>query len=438
LGTGTVTLVLSLLGVGAVLFVAWLLGFVISTAVLPRGERFRLERLGWSFAMGCALFAASVPPALALHVAPTLVLVAIAAVLLSFLRRFRLLPDFDPGEPPRKLPAVLLAVLALGVAVYALRALTEPMWANDYIAIWGLKGKTIYGARAYPERFYTSTQLEYSHPEYPLGLPLLYAAVAFAIGHWDDHAMALLFPLFQVGSLVVLFGWLRRRGVSTPVAGLVAALVAWFEPLYSAFLTGMAEVPLAFGLLLFGTALADAIEKTDAGAGRRLVLASLIIAATKNEGLFYAIVGSILALVFGKRRRGKIAFAALAPALLVRALHWPWRNRLPLADFEAGLFSTNRVWDSMAEAGRLLGPSTWLGLALVAVLIVAGRSVPAGNRLLLLAAAGLAAYLVIPAFAVRGPAWLIDTTLLRTAAGLAPLLAAAVAVRYARDETPAA
>src|SRR5206468_1087587 len=181
------------------------------------------------------------------------------------------------GAPPRKLPPVLAAAAAVGVAVYALRALTEPMWANDYIAIWGLKGKTIYGARGYSDWL---TSLEYAHPEYPLGLPLLYAAVSFAVGHWDDHAMALLFPLFQAATLVVLFGWLRRRGVSPQLAGLAAVLVAWFEPLYSGFLTGMAEVPLAFGVLLFGTALADALDDTDAGAIRRLIAAALMIAGT--------------------------------------------------------------------------------------------------------------------------------------------------------------
>jgi len=430
-----VTFVLSVLQVGAVLFVAWLLGFAISTMMLPRGERFRLERLGWSYAMGCALFAVSVPPALALHVAPMLVLVALGAVLLSLLRKFRLPADFAPGASPRKLPVVLAAAAALGVAVYALRALTEPMWANDFIAIWGLKGKTIYGARAYPDWL---RSLEYAHPEYPLGLPLLYAAVSFAVGRWDDHAMAILFPLFQAATLVVLFGWLRRRGVSSPIAGLSAVLVAWFEPLYSGFLTGMAEVPLAFGVLLFGTALADALDETDAGAQRRLIAAALIIAGTKNEGLFFAIVGAVIAVVSGKRARWKAAFAALGPALLVRVLHWPWRSRIPLADFEGGLFSTERVWDSIAAAGRLLGWSAWVGLALVAIVIAAGRSVASGNRLLLLAAAGIAAYLVIPAFAVRGPAWLVETTLLRTTAALAPLVAAAVAARYAGGETRAA
>jgi hypothetical protein len=160
-----------------------------------------------------------------------------------------------------------------------------------------------------------------------------------------------------------------------------------------------------------------------------------MIAGTKNEGLFFAIVGAVIVLVSAKGRRWKIAFAALAPALLVRALHWPWRSRLPLADFEGSLFSTERVWDSIAAAGRLLGWPAWLGLGLLVILIVAGRSVPAGNRLLLITAAGVAAYLVIPAFAVRGPAWLIDTTFLRTTAALAPLVTAAVAARYARKET---
>jgi hypothetical protein len=429
-----VTLVVSVLGVGAVLLGAWVIGLAISTALLPAGARFRLERSGWSYALGCALLAVSVPPALALHVAPTLVVVALAAGTLVLLRRVRLPAEISPARLPAKVPAMFLAAVALGVAVYAFRALTEPMWANDFIAIWGLKGKTIYGARAYPDWL---TALGYAHPEYPLGLPLLYAGVSFVVGRWDDHAMALLFPLFQIGTLVVLVGWLRRRGAPPATAALAAVLVAWFEPLYSGFLTGMAEVPLAFGLVLFGTALADALDGTDTGATRRLVVAAALAAATKNEGLFFAIVGAILALAFGKSRRWKIAIPPLAAALLVRVLHWPWRSRIPVADFEAGLFSTNRVWDSLLAAGGLLGPAAWIGLALFVVLVVAGRSVAAGNRLLLLVAAGVAGYLVIPAFAVRGPSWLIQTTLPRTTAALVPLAAAAVAVRYATGASAA-
>ena len=49
-----------------------------------------------------------------------------------------------------------------------------------------------------------------------------------------DHALALLFPFFQVATLAALFGWLRRRGVSWPVPLAAAALLSQLEPLYSA------------------------------------------------------------------------------------------------------------------------------------------------------------------------------------------------------------
>ena len=114
----------------------------------------------------------------------------------------------------------------------------------------------------------------------------------------------------------------------------------------------------------------------------------------------------------------------------MRVLHLPWRSRLPLADFELNLWSSARVWDSLAAAGDLLGPAAWVGLALAAVLVVLGRRVPAGDRLLALCACGLTAYLLVPAFAVRGPAWLVETTLRRTSAALLPLAAAAIAIRF--------
>jgi hypothetical protein len=183
-------------------------------------------------------------------------------------------------------------------------------------------------------------------------------------------------------------------------------------------------------MLLFGAALVDALDDSDGGALRRLAFAAALIASMKNEGLFLAVAGSILALLFGASRRWKVALATLGPALLVRALHLPWRSRVPLADLDPGLFSVDRVRDSLAAGLGLLGPSAWAGLTLVAILIALGARVPAGNRLLVLVACAAVAYLVIPAFAVRGPAWLMETTLLRTTAALAPLVAAGIAVRF--------
>jgi hypothetical protein len=241
--------------------------------------------------------------------------------------------------------------------------------------------------------------------------------------------MALLFPVFQIATLVALVGWLRRHGASRQTAAWAAAILACFEPLYSAFTTGLAEVPLALGLHLFGTALADALEG-DPGALRRTALASTLIAATKNEGLFFAAAGCAIALLFGSERRWKAAFAALPTALLVYVLHLLWRGHLPLRDFDFGLGSVARFAEALGAAVRLPGPIGWAEIFLLVALVALGRRAPEGSWLLILAGAGFAAYLLLPAFSIRGPEWLITTSLPRTSAGLAPLAAGAIAIRW--------
>jgi hypothetical protein len=423
--------------VGGVAAAAWVAGWFASRAACPSEREFLAERVAWSWALGVGLVAAMVPIALLARVRPGwpafLVLAAASAAGGRILRVRGRDVSAAPGAAPenRGLVRILLVVALAGVALYSLRTLTEPMWSNDYVAIWGLKGKTIHAAEAVPARLFQDRSLGFSHPEYPLGLPFLYAGVSFLTGRFDDHAMALLFPVFQIATLFALYGWLRRHGTSQVAAGSAAAILACFEPLYSAFTTGLAEVPLALALLLFGTALADALEG-DPGALRRTALASTLIAATKNEGLFFAAAGCAIALLLGGQRRFKAAFAALPTALLVYVLHLLWRGRLPLRDFDFGSGSAGRVAEALSAAVRLPGPIAWAQILLLATLLVLGRRAPEGTWLLVLCGAGLGAYLLLPVFAVQGPDWLVKTALPRTTAGLAPLLAGAIAIRWRR------
>jgi hypothetical protein len=426
---------LALARVAGVVLLASAIGWVVAQALLPAGRPLRLERLGWAFAVGVGLLESFVPLSFLAGGRPGWIEFAILAILCAAAGRWlRVAGGSEPRfSAPISSPAVRVVlgiVVLLGVALYVLRALTEPMWSNDFVAIWGLKGKAIYLSAGMPE---TPPGFPgFSHPEYPLGLPFLYAGVAFLTRGWDDHAMALLFPLFQIATLCVAAGWLRRRGASTAVALLAAATLASFEPLYSAFLTGLAEVPLAFGALLFGTALADAFDPAEAGALRRLAVAAAILAATKNEGLFLAAAGCALGLALGGRRRWKIAAAALPTALLVHLLHRIWRGHLPLRDFDFGLFSIPRLFDSLGAAALEFWPWWWAIVALVVVLIALGTRRRDADAMLALAACAAAAYLLLPAFAVRGPEWMIQTTLTRIAAALAPLLAAGIGLGYAR------
>ena len=426
--------------VGGVAAAAWIAGWFAARAACPSEREFLVERVAWGWALGAGIVASMVPIALLAGVRPGwpafLLLAAAWGAGAWILRvRGRDLPGsaFAEGSGMRRLAVLLAGFVLLGVALYLVRALTEPMWSNDFVAIWGLKGKTIHAAGGVPPHLYRDPALGFSHPEYPLGLPFLYAGVSFLTERFDDHAMALLFPLFQIATLCALFGWLRRHGVARVTAAWATAILACFEPLYSAFTTGLAEVPMSMALLLFGTALADALEG-DPGALRRTALASTLLAATKNEGLFFAAAGCAIALLFGGKRRWKAAFAALPTALVVYGLHVLWRGRLPLRDFDFAAGSAARAAEALSAAVRLPGAIAWAQIVLLAGLIVLGRRVGESSWMLALCAAGFAAYLLLPVFAVRGPEWLITTSLPRTAAGLAPLAVAAVAVRWPLGE----
>ncbi len=433
----------------AILLAAGAAGFPLARFLLPAAGG--AERAAWGFAIGLLLLAVSAPLAFVSHIAPrwmAVLLLALCAAFSLFLqRRTRgvVSSGSDPEsriQDPKLMFRLLLLLAAFGVAVYLLRALTEPMWSNDFLAIWGLKGKTIFAAGGVPRRLFDDPSLGFSHPEYPLGLPFLYAALSFLSGRWDDHAMALLFPFLQASTLLALFGWLRRRGAAPVLALGAAALLALFEPLYSAFLTGMADVPYSFAALLFGTALADALDRTDAFAAPRLALASFLAISTKNEGLILAAGGVLLCLfaLAKKRPASRRTMAAIAaPAVLLLLAGRLWKGSLPLRDFDLAYLGPTlilellpRVAEAIHTGFREVILPAWPGLLCVLILIAAGRREPAGDRLLLLAFFCAAVYLLVPSLAVLGPDWLIRTSFARTVSALAPLATAAIASRFVR------
>jgi hypothetical protein len=112
----------------------------------------------------------------------------------------------------------------------------------------------------------------------------------------------------------------------------------------------------------------------------------------------------------------------------VHALHLLWRGRAA-ARLRLGALSFGRLGEALWAAAGQLGPAGWSGAILVAALVLLGERRTDSAVLLAIAAAarGLCA---LPTLAVRGPERLARTTLLRTSAALAPLVAAAVAIRF--------
>ena len=438
-------LAVSAASVAFVLLVATGAGVFAARAVVPPGRP--AERSGWGVVLGIAALAGT--GALSLLWPGVSVRVLLGCVLLLLMAAavgLRPSSREEPAAPASRwkpVDAALAAAVLAGVLLYALRALTEPMWSNDFLAIWGLKGRTLFATRVLSSWPFRDPAAAFSHREYPIGLPLLFAGLAGAIGRWDDHGAALLFPAMQAATLAVLYGWLRRRGASRSIALSAAALLSWCEPLYSAFLTGMAEVPLAGILLLLAVSWSDARDGTDTGAIRRVAAACVFAAATKNEGLFAAGAAGALTLLARRSPTGfprrKVAAACLVPAAAVWLAHRAALGFTPLEDFDAGLLAPGRLAELPARAAQAAAAildvgwrPAWPALLALAVIAIAGRRSPAADRILGIAAVLLGAYLLLPLFAVRGPDWLIRTTLLRITAALAPMLAAGLALRVAR------
>lgn len=442
------TLLPSTAAVGAFLLAMALGGWFVAGALLGPGRAFRWERIGWGFAVGLLLVSSAVALSFSFGLRPSLPGFSLVFGLALVLGRVFRLRDSGRESPNGvgpisekfSLSSLLLAALLLGgIAIYMLRALAEPMWSNDFFAVWGLKGKTMFGEAGISPRLIRWPSWSFSRPEYPLGVPLVYAGIAFLLGRWDDHALALLFPLWALATLAVLYGWLRRRGSPRTLALAACALLIHFGPLYSSFLAGMADVPLSFAFLLLGTALSDLLDGTDAGAPRRLAFASFLAASTKNEGMLLvglALAGVLLRAL--KRRRDSLprlaAGVLLLPALLSAFLHRLALGKQPLQAFDLGYLMrpgfSSRVSETLAAEAELYRQPVWLVLiGSIGILILLGRRVPHADRLLLLAGACQAVYLAIPVFCVFGPAWLVQWSSGRLSVVLIPLVAAAVAAR---------
>lgn len=435
----------ALFAVMAILGVFWAGGTVAAAAFVPPGPARRLERAGWGFALGLAVLttglAAGYTLAFGAPVIGSLVLLA-GTVWLGW----RLRPPLPSAPAPR--PAAsplwqtvvgtgLAVILVWGFVAFLLRALTEPMLSNDYFAIWGLKGKTFFAEQAIPGRLFDWSSFEFSNPGYPLGLPLLYAAIGSLLGGWEDHALALLFPCWLAATLMVLYGWLRRRGGSALSALAAAALLAHFSALYSAHLVGMAEIPMAFAFLLAGTAVSDAYDGTDGRVYVRVALASWIAAGTKNEGLFFVATALALLIVLALARRApspwRTGLALALPAAISSVLHRLAIGSHPVRGLDLGYLTHPdlgaRFLEGLAAAWRIhLRPAVWPAAAIL-VLIAVGARTPHGGRLLLLAGASAAVYLALPALCPYGPVWLVTWTVGRALVALAPLIVAGVAAR---------
>jgi hypothetical protein len=330
--------------------------------------------LGAGFMVGCglvslvmlALSAAGLPWSFFV----ILVLLAVIAVGGSVVRRRGGAVSRNTARPGAAAVALDLCT-AISVAGYALFATIARPWEWDFWAIWGLRARAEFVARGIDVAFLTSPDVEYSHPDYPPLLSLVYSFTALVRGEWDDRWLGALFVALSVALLLVVRDELRRATGSDT-----------FSAFATLALSGAACSPwvgLADGAIVaFGTAgllvLARGVREDDV---RAFLLAGILFglgAMTKNEGLALAVAAAVALALFRVRR---LVWLVL-PAALLAAPWLVWRAALHLAtDVVSGGVAT-RVMERITDPGAFVAtlasgrPDRAGFWALLAVLLLAG------------------------------------------------------------------
>jgi len=257
-----------------------------------------------------------------LHIPWSLIASLIALAALSavpwLIRRFLNLPAAAaPGHRVR--PHWLDIGSAATIAGYAFFATLAPPWEWDFWVIWGLKARVFFESRGIDWRFLQSRWNMFTHPDYPLLLPLEFDFVALLHRSWDDRWLGILFVFWSLALLLIVRDIAARE--TTPF--IAALLTLTLTTLATSRYVGMAECLLiAFGgaaVLL----LRRAIRLNEPADWIHGALFLGFAANVKNEGVALLVAVGVAMLIVARRQALRLwpAIVVAAPWLLLRATH---------------------------------------------------------------------------------------------------------------------
>ena len=251
----------------------------------------------------------------------------VAAVLLGMLvKRRGTLLEWASGEAtPWYLTGAFGLALVTAVAIFVVYALTKPHGEWDAWSIWNLRARFLVRAGEFWRDAFSS-QLDWSHPDYPLMLPGIVAmcwTLAGSEATLAPAAVAFLFTFSTAGVLVATLGALRGK-TQAFIAGIL--LLGSISLLVNGA-NQYADIPL--GCFILSTLALLCLQERSPDDLRFSILAGLtagFAAWTKNEGLLF-VVALIAARVWAMLRFGnrqawksqllKFATGFLAPLAVI-------------------------------------------------------------------------------------------------------------------------
>ncbi len=352
-----------------------------------------------------------------------------------------------PDNRPSWFRAACLGGIGLTLVWYVFRCVTMPVMATDFLAVWGLKGRLIFSTASIPHRLFDDPAMGWSHPEYPLLLPLGFASLASLAGEWSPTLFTLVYAVCCLATILLIYGWICRT--VGPDAGAAAALLtACCVSLYSSSNVYMAEVPLAFAMVLLVSALPAPTHERCGSQILRFFIAALLCSCIKREGSLF-VLAVLLSTAVGQGRRsagGRLTLwlAAAGPvalqALAFRAAGGPLSGR----DVDFSLVWPHPQFGELAGRFRLAGVHLSHQLLpvvpAIALIVILLAQTARGKHDWLWVPLSIQAgfYLAAAEICRYGPVWQMDSVFPRIFSALFPILACAIGARLPGETERAA
>lgn len=369
----------------------------------------------------------------------------LAAILPSF-------PKFQNRWPAHVLMALIIMGIFVANLIVFLMAIGMPVIEWDSFAIWILKAKVLYDAPLTPRpAYFTDLRFAYSHLDYPLLLPMLYAGAFAMIGQADDQWGKIVLPLLYAGQTLLAYTgarqWLGRNGA------LAMALLLVGGPSVIIIATpGVADIPLAVFLLASLVYLLRWMAHRETADLLLAAAFTVFMAMTKSEGLALAAINLLAIVGVAAFRKAWKPLGLFSSVVIASLLPWlVWSIGLPRVDenYTAQITYSNiaqnldrlgtilpTFFESMAEV-QLWG-GLWLVLPCVAFLGYRGFANSQGVVLWIMLLLHLSLYALIYVVTPWNLNELLQASLVRVLSHVAPNVMLLVALHWGSCESEAA
>jgi hypothetical protein len=274
-----------------------------------------------------------------------------------------------PWRPALVVTAVgFLALLALATASFSVHWALNPHGEWDAWAVWNLRARSLFATTDWATRL--SPAVGWSHPDYPLLLPLAVARLWAYSGQASTvvpAAVAMLFSASSIAVVVISVGQLR--GWPAGLLGGMALLISRTYIFQSS--SQCADEPVGFFILVAISFLAISRQETESRALLVVAGAAAGLAAwTKNEGVLLLLLVLMATSVRAPRSRALLCVTAGAVIPV-----------LALAIFKARLAPSNYLVDQQAAAvaEKIVDKTRWMFvIGRLVYLVPAWGEVPGG------------------------------------------------------------